>query len=317
MTDKPVIVFPEKHRALLEPRLPEGVELRTFTDLESAMEIAPQADIGWFEDFKQGLMFKASAAAENAKWINSSGVGIDAFDTDLMQERGQIFTNGVGLRSDTIADFAVMGVLNIAKRFADIVRMHDRSEWASVPKGSRSLFGSKALILGYGSIGRAIGDRLSAFGVEVTGVRRTPGSDPREIGPDDWRPRLGEFDWIVVAAPGTAETEHVLGAAEFAAMKQGTGIVNIARGSLIDQAALIAALESGHLDGAVLDPTTPEPLPADDPLWKAPNLIVTGHVSGAGQSDSLQRAVERFLVNLDHYLKGEPLEYAVDFVRGY
>ena len=234
-----------------------------------------------------------------------------------MVERGQIFTNGVGLRSETIADFAVMGVLTIVKRFAEIVRTHDRQEWTSVPKGSRSLNRSKALILGYGSIGRAIGDRLGAFGVEVTGVRRTPGEDPREIGPDDWRARLNEFDWIVVAAPGTAETEHLLGADEFAAMKQGAGIVNIARGSLIDQAALIAALESGHLDGAVLDVTTPEPLPADDPLWRAPNLIVTSHVSGAGQSDSMQRAVDRFLMNLDHYLKGEPLQHVVDLGRGY
>lgn len=317
LADKPIIVFPEKHRHLLELRLPDTVELRTFRDLDEAMEIAPQAEIGWFEEFKEGLMFKASAAAENAKWINSSGVGIDAFRTDLMEQRGQIFTNGVGLRSDTIADFAVMGVLNISRRFAAIVRAHDRKEWTSVPPGSRALSGSHALIIGYGSIGRAIGDRLSAFGVEITGVRRTPGSDPREIGPDDWRARLGEFDWIVIAAPGTAETEHMLGAAEFAAMKQGAGIVNIARGSLIDQAALIAALESGQLDGAVLDPTTPEPLPEGDPLWDAPNVIITSHVAGAGQNDSIYRAVDRFLENLDRYLKGEPLEYVVGFDRGY
>ncbi len=317
MTDKPVIVFPEKHRALLEHRLPEGVELRTFTDLESAMELAPQADIGWFEDFKQGLMFKASAAAENARWINTAGVGIDAFRTDLMIERRQIFTNGVGLRSDSIADFAVLGVLNIARRFAQVVRGHDKGEWMSVPKGSRSLGGTRALIIGYGSIGRAIGERLRAFGVEVTGVRRTPGSDPAEIGPDDWRARLGEFDWIVLGAPGTSDTENMLGKAEFASMKQGAGIVNIARGSLIDQAALIAALESGKLDGAVLDPTTPEPLPEDDPLWKAPNLIISGHIAGAAQLDSMQRAVDRFIVNLDHFLNGEPLDYVVDFSRGY
>lgn len=317
MADKPIIVFPEKHRHLLEPRLPDTVELRTFKDLDEAIAIAPQAEIGWFEEFKEGLMFKASAAAENAKWINSSGVGIDAFRTDLMQQRGQIFTNGVGLRSDTIADFAVMGVLNISRRFAAIVRAHDRKEWISVPTGSRALSGSQALIIGYGSIGRAIGDRLAAFGVQITGVRRTPGSEPNVIGPDDWRARLGEFDWIVIGAPGTAETEHMLGAKEFAAMKRGAGIVNIARGSLIDQAALIAALESGQLDGAVLDPTTPEPLPENDPLWDAPHVIITSHVAGAGQSDSIYRAVDRFLENLERYLNGEPLEYVVGFDRGY
>src|SRR5690606_21415271 len=130
-------------------------------------------------------------AAENAKWINTAGVGIDAFRTDLMIERGQIFTNGVGLRSDTIADFAVLGVLTISRRFAPVLRAHDRREWARAAKGSRQLAGSRALILGYGSIGRAIGDRLRAFGVEVIGVRRSPDDgDPSVIGAESWRARL-------------------------------------------------------------------------------------------------------------------------------
>lgn len=317
MADKPIIAFPERFRHLLEPRLPDTVELRTFTGLEDALALAPETDIAWFDQFEEGVMFKAPVLAAKAKWINTSGVGIDAFDTDLIIERGQIFTNGVGLRSDGIADFAVLGVLAMARHFDQVVRAHDRRDWIRAPEGSRELRGSRALILGYGSIGGAIGDRLRAFGVEVTGVRRS--SDPAAgvLGPDEWRARLGEFDWVVLAAPGTSETQHMLGAAEFAAMKRGAGIVNIARGVLIDQPAMVAALESGQLGGAVLDATAPEPLPAGDPLWRAPNTIVTSHMAGQAQTDSMERAVERFLRNLDHYLKGEPLEYVVDLRRGY
>lgn len=317
MAHKPVIVLPEHLRALIAPKVPDGVDLRGFANLEEALALAPEAEIGWFDDFVNGIFFKAPPAAVNAKWLNTMGAGLDVFPIQLFAQRGQVFTNGVGLTPDLIADFTVMGVLSLAKRLDEIVRAHDRQEWLRKPPGTFEMLGSKALIIGYGAIGSEIGKRLRVFGVDVTGVRRSADADPAVIGPNDWRPRLAEFDWIILAAPDTSATRAMIGPDELAAAKPGAFIVNIARGSLIDQPALIAALESGQIGAAFLDPTTPEPLPADDPLWKAPNTIITMHKSGASQTTGARRGVERFLANLERYLKGEPLEHVVDFARGY
>jgi len=317
MAHKPLIVFPERYRAQLEALLPEGVAVKGFTGLEEALALAPEAEIGWFDDYSDGIFFKAPAAAANAKWINTVGVGLDAMPTQLFVERGQIFTNGAGLMPDVIAEFAVMGALALAKRLDQVVRAFDRQEWIRGAPGDFEMLGATALIIGYGEIGSGIGTRLKAFGTEVTGVRRGPDNDPDIIGPDDWRARLGAFDFVILAAPATSETRAMIGAGELAAMKPGVRIVNIARGSLIDQDALVAALESGKVAGAFLDVTTPEPLPADHPLWRAPNTLITMHLSGQSQTTAFQRGAKRFLKNLRHYLAGEPLEHVVDIGRGY
>lgn len=315
--DRPIVVLPERLRALIAARLPGPVELLGFSTLDEALKLAPLAEIGWFDDWTDGIFAEAPGAAANARWINTIGVGIDAFPTKLFTERDQIFTNGAGLMPDIVADFAVMGVLTLAKRFDEIVRAHDRGDWLRRPPGTRELLDSRALIVGYGAIGREIGKRLRAFGVEVTGVRRTADGDPTIINQDAWRARLAEFDWIILAAPATAETHSIIGSAELAAAKQGACLVNVARGDLVDQSALVAALESGQIGGAFLDATSPEPLPPGHPLWRAPNTLVSMHMSGQSQTTSFQRGAERFLCNLDHYLNGEPLEHVVDLTRGY
>jgi phosphoglycerate dehydrogenase-like enzyme len=317
MPSKPIIVLPEQHRALVQSMMPEALDLRGFTGLEQCLELAPLAEIGWFDDFASGCLYHGPRAAVNAKWINTSGVGLDIFPLQQMKQLGQTLTNGNGLMPDIVGEWGAMGALILAKRFDMVLRAHDRQEWLPTPPSRFEMLGSSALIIGYGQIGSEIGTRLRAFGVKVTGVRRNPGGHPDMIGPDDWRARLAEFDFIILAAPGTAEISQIIGAAELAAMKPGVRIVNISRGALIDQPALIAALESGQVGSAFLDPTTPEPLPADDPLWKAPNIIITMHLSGAAQSTAASRGAARFVKNLRHYLAGEPLEHVVDFDRGY
>jgi len=317
MAHRPVLVFPEQYRAQLAPLLPDSVELRCFSTLEEALELAPQAEIGWFDEWASGAYTRGPRAAVNAKWINTVIVGLDAFPVREIVERGQIFTNGAGMMPDVVADYALLGVLALAKRLDEVVRAHDRRDWLTGPPGTMEMLGSKALILGYGAIGREIGQRLRAFGVDVTGVRRSPDPDPAIIGPDAWRARLGEFDHIILAAPNTDETRAMIGAGELAAMKPSARIVNIARGDLIDQPALIAALEAGRIGGAFLDVTTPEPLPADHPLWRAPHALVTMHLAGQSQTSAFRRGAERFLKNLQHYLAGEPLEHVVNLGRGY
>jgi phosphoglycerate dehydrogenase-like enzyme len=314
---QPIVVLPEQQRALLQPLVGDRVKLRGFTGLDHCLALAPEAEIGWFDDFASGCLYHGPRAALSARWINTSGVGLDIFPLADMKARGQVLTNGNGLMPDIVGEWGAMGALILAKRFDEVLRAHDRREWLASPPTRFEMLGSKALIIGYGQIGGEIGTRLRAFGVEVTGVRRTPGGDPAMIGPDDWRARLGEYDFVILAAPNTGETSQMIGTDELAAMKPGVRIVNISRGALIDQPALIAALESGQVGSAFLDPTTPEPLPADDPLWKAPNAIITMHLSGAAQHTSVQRGVARFLKNLDHYLAGEPLEHVVDYDRGY
>ena len=321
MAHKPLIVLPERYRspleAMLEADLAERVTLRGFSTFEEAMALAPEAEIGWFDDFAGGIYSKGPRAAVNARWINTVIVGFDAFPIDEMRARGQIFTNGAGLIPDVIADYAVMGALTLAKRLDEVVRAHDRREWLRKPPGTFEMRDTRALIIGYGAIGKEIATRLQAFGVEVTGVRRSADASAFVIGADEWRGRLAEFDWIIISAPNTAETKAMIGPEELAGMKPGARLINVARGDLVDQPALIRALESGHLAGAFLDVTTPEPLPSDDPLWRAPNVLITMHLSGPSQNSMFERGAARFMRNLQHYLAGEPLEHVADLTRDY
>jgi phosphoglycerate dehydrogenase-like enzyme len=172
------------------------------------------------------------------------------------------------------------------------------------------------LILGYGSIGREIAERLRPFGVSITGVRRSADGEPGVIGPDDWRPRLAEFDWVIVTTPLTAATRHLVGAAEIAAMRPTARLVNMARGGIVDEHALAEALRGGRLGGAYLDVTEQEPLPAESELWEVPDLILTPHSSGMSHRSD-ERAAARFLANLARYRAGEPLQDLVDLELGY
>ena len=137
------------------------------------------------------------------------------------------------------------------------------------------------------------------------------------LGPDEWRDQLGEFDWVILAVPATDETDGMIGADELAAMKDSAILVNVARGTVVDQEALIAALTAKSIGSALLDVTTPEPLPADNPLWTLDNAHVTMHLSGRAQASMFRRSAERFVKNLQSYVNGEPLHPVFDPVRGY
>ena len=260
-------------------------------------------------------MVQTLRAAKKLKWLNSIYAGLDFLPLDVLIERGITVTNGAGINAITIAEYVVMGMLNIAKGYRDVVRAQERREWLLDSPGKRELAGSKALLLGYGAIGRLIEPRLAAFGVDVSVVRRSGGDGT--LRPDEWRARLGEFDWIILAVPATPETEGMIGAGELAAMKSDAVIVNIARGSVIDQPALVDALSAKAIGGAFLDVTTPEPLPADHPLWALDNAHITMHLSGRAQDKMFIRSGDRFLDNLGKYLRGEPVAPVFDPRLGY
>jgi phosphoglycerate dehydrogenase-like enzyme len=150
-------------------------------------------------------------------------------------------------------------------------------------------------------------------------VRRSGGAknEERVLTPDEWRGKLGEFDWVILAVPSTPETENMIGADELAAMKRECVLVNIARGEVVDQAALIEALKSRSIEGAFLDVTTPEPLPETHELWTLDNAHISMHLSGRAQNMMFIRSAERFLENLQKYLRGEPVAPIFDPKLGY
>ncbi|MBN8502823.1 MAG: D-2-hydroxyacid dehydrogenase [Sphingomonadales bacterium] len=310
-----VAVLNARLKPLVQPNLPGWVETRWYASKEEAFALAPYAEIGWFDMHSKADMNQTMQQAVRLKWLNSVYAGVEAFPLKLLTERGVVLTNGTGINAIPIAEYVVMLMLAHAKDYRAVVRAQDRHEWLRDSPGKRELFGSRALIVGYGAIGQEVERRLAPFAVEVTKVRRQPGPDT--LCPGEWQSRLGEFDWIIISVPATAETEGMVGAPELALMKSDAVIVNIARGSVIDHSALTAALAAGTIGGALLDVTTPEPLPQEHPLWALDNTQITMHLSGRAQERMFERAAARFLDNLDRFRRREPLVSQVDLVRGY
>lgn len=310
-----VLVMNALAQPLIESHLPDWIEPRFFRSTEELFEMAPTAEIGWFDLYDKVDMVTAMHSATNLRWLNAVYAGLDGWPLDLLQQRGVIVTNGVGINAITIAEYVVMGMLTMAKGYREVVHAQARHEWLRASPGVMELTSSKALVLGAGAIGQKIVAMLGGFDVEVTTVRRTPG--PHDLGPDQWRARLGEFDWVILAVPSTPDTAAMIGAEELAAMKSTAHIVNISRGEVIDQPALVAALQSKTIGGAFLDVTTPEPLPADHVLWTLPNAHVTMHLSGQAQNKMFQRGVARFLANIPRFHGGERLDAQVDLSLGY
>ena len=302
-------------RPLIEGRLPDWVEPRFFLSKDEALELAPEAEIGWFDMYEKKDMAAVISAASRLRWLNSIYAGVDGMPLELLRERGTVVTNGAGINAITIAEYVVMGMLTVAKGYRDVVRAQERHEWLMDSPGKVELFGSKALLLGYGAIGKLIEERLNGFGVDVTVVRRSSGANT--LTPDQWRARLNEFDWVILAVPATPETDGMIGAEELAAMKPDAVLINIARGSVVDQDALVAALQGKRIGGAFLDVTTPEPLPGDHPLWSLDNAHISMHLSGRAQDKMFARSAERFLANLDRWREGARVEPQVDLTLGY
>ena len=302
-------------RPMLEPRLPDWVEPHWFASKEEALEKAPLAEIGWFDLNEKEPMIAITRAATRLRWLNSIYAGLDFLPHGLLIERDVVVTNGVGINALTIAEYIVMLMLAHAKGYRDVVRAQDRKEWLLDSPGKRELAGEKVLLLGMGAIGSLAKTRLEAFDMEVVPVRRS-GADGA-LKPDEWRGRLGEFDWVILAVPATDETRGMIGAEELAAMKDTAVLVNVARGDVVEQDELVTALEAKSIEAALLDVTTPEPLPEDHPLWSLDNAQVTMHLSGRAQTKMFQRSVDRFVKNLDRWHRGDPVEPRMDLELGY
>ncbi|MDM7956155.1 D-2-hydroxyacid dehydrogenase [Blastomonas sp.] len=304
-------------RPFLESSIPQGVDVAWIGSTEEAVREVADADIAWVDMHDKQAMRDVMLAGTQLKWVSTLYAGLDHFPVEQLTARATRVTNGVGINTIAVAEYAVLGMLSMAKCYADVVRAADRKEWLWASPGTIELFETRALIIGYGAIGAAIGERLKGFGVAVTGVARTARPGEGVLGADDWRSRIGDYDWVVVATPATRETDALIGEAELAAMKPEAILVNIARGECVDQDALIAALKAKSIAGAFLDVTTPEPLPADHELWTLPNVQISMHLSGRAQTRMFQRSAALFADNLGRYVRGEALVNEVDLALGY
>jgi D-2-hydroxyacid dehydrogenase (NADP+) len=263
--------------------------------------------------------------ARKLKWIHSTAAGVSQLLYPELRNSGVILTNPSGIFSPPMAEHTMGLMIALARHFPDSVRYQDRARWSQTEVSSQpgpltELNGQLLLIVGYGSIGRELARRACAFDMRVWGVTRSGKGDAthtEKILPvAQLEDALPHADYIVLSAPDTRETRQLIGPAQIAKMKPGARLINVGRGSLLDEAALIRALETGALSGAALDVTVTEPLPAESPLWKTPNLLITPHTSGV--SDRLWQKETKLLMDLlGRWFDSRDLFNVVDFSRGY
>jgi len=262
--------------------------------------------------------------APHVRWLQATSSGIGQFVDRMQYPRRMpetVFTTASGVHARPLAEFALMSMLGHMRGLLPTVHAQSVKRWERF--AGSDLEGRTVVIVGYGSIGQETGRLAGAFGVTVLGVRRRPeGIDPASVhadelcGPDDLMEFLPRADFLVLAAPHTAETEKMIGAEQLAVIPRDAALVNVGRGSLIDEPALIAALESGHLGAAYLDVFAEEPLPLEHPLWSMPNVLVSPH-SGSTSDRENRRIVDLFCENLGRWRAGEPLRNQLDVVRLY
>lgn len=259
------------------------------------------------------------------KWIHSTAAGVSQLTYPELRNSGVLLTNPSGIFSASMAEHTMGLMVALARNFPDCVRYQDRAQWgqqeiSSFPHPLSELNGQLLLIVGFGSIGRELARRARGFDMRVWGVTRSGKGDATQVekivGVAQLDSVLPEADYVVLAAPETPETNQLIGAGQIAKMKRGARLLNVGRGSLLDETALVRALETGALSGAALDVTATEPLPGDSPLWKAPNLFLTPHTSGV--SDRLWPKETALLMDLlERWFDGRELFNVVDFHRGY
>lgn len=268
-------------------------------------------DFDWFEPERW------RTNSPNLRWIQATQAGVGARATLLGHTENQIkITTAAGVHAKPLAEFALAGLLHFVRQIPELERQKTNRSWAT--GSSSTLYGMRALIIGAGSIGREVAKTLGCFGVSCDGTSRTGKAlgEPFESSVTLESCDLGAYDIVVLACPLTTETRGLFSTRKIAQMKAGSLLVNLARGPVLDQAGLVDALESGHLAGAVLDVADPEPLPADNALWNAPNLILSPHIA-ANVSAENSRVVNLFVENLRRYMNGVELKNLYDPLAGY
>jgi len=272
------------------------------------------------------------ARAPRLTWVHSATSGVERALTPAARDRGIVVTNARGVFTRPIAEHVLMLILAISRRLPQLLELQRERTWQ--PLEGVELRELTVGIVGYGSIGRAVASLAGAFGARVIALRRNvsgpapaaaDGSDDsfpfepapeRIVGPDGLHELLGASDVVVLAAPLTPETDGMIDDTALAAMRPDAWLINVARGRLVDDRALLRSLEEGRIGGAALDTFREEPLPSSSPFYDLPNVIVTPHTSWSS-ARVLDRSIELFCDNLRRYAAGQPLRNVVDPGAGY
>ena len=304
----------ENKKRMAEAAGSYGYDIMFYDGDEAAEQDASESEI------VVGSSLGLLRAAPQAKWYCGTFAGVDSI-IDSVPER-MILTNASGAYGVTISEYIVMILLELLRRRPEYNRIVEEKKWIrNLP--IRSLCGSSVLILGTGDIGKYTAMRLRGFDpAKIIGVNRS-GRNPEElfdeiVSGDRLESILPEADIVILCMPDTAETRNMLSEKRIGMLKQGAYIVNVGRGSAIDQKALIKALNEGRIAGAGLDVFETEPVPQDDPVWNTKNLIMTPHISGnMSLGYTVERIVDLFCDNLENYCLGKQMTNVVDTKRGY
>ncbi|GBE94189.1 D-2-hydroxyacid dehydrogenase [Nostoc cycadae] len=313
------IILPIEIAAEIEPHLPSDTKVVLVDSDGNLDHDATDAEIylSWFF-LKNPVLHRVLAAAPALRWHHAPNAGVNHILTPTYLERDLILTNGAGVHAIPIAEFVLTYILAHAKNLADLQALQAEHQWKrDFP--IQELTDATLLIIGAGGIGQAIAARAKAFGMKIIGTRRHPQeleNFDKVVGVDEWRSHLGEADYVVVATPLTAETQNLINEEVLRSLPPHAYLINIARGAVVNEPALIKALTEGWIAGAALDTVVTEPLPSDSPLWSVPNLFITPHCSGHSPKVK-QRSVELFLDNFHRYHTGQPLRNVVDKQAGY
>jgi phosphoglycerate dehydrogenase-like enzyme len=313
------LILPDHLIADIEPHLPSDIDV-VEVDSEGNLDgDASDAEVyvnGFY--LKTSTLDKVLTAAPRLRWQQSPSAGVNHILTPNFLQKDIILTNGAGVHAIPISEFVLAFMLHHAKNLRKLQTLQDQHTWV---RGVflEELADATLLILSTGNIGQAIASRAKAFGVKVWGSRRHPEPLPnfdKIVGADEWRSLLPAADYVVIATPLTPETKGSIDEAALRSMRQSAYLINIARGAIVDEVALVTALHEGWIAGAGLDTVATEPLPPESPLWSLPNAFITPHCSALSPR-LRERIAQLFLDNLKRYQTGQSLRNVVDKKAGY
>ncbi len=309
---------------LPRPRYPAdhvGAPLqRSAADQERWEALLRQADVLF--DFDYTAIGQLPERAPTARWLQATSAGIGQLvKRERLDRMNAVFTTASGVHARPLAEFVMMILLEQTKRAALARQQQQERLWKRFATGE--LAGKTLAIVGYGNIGKEVARLARPFGMRITGSkRRTEGFSASELGLDtlyssqQLHEMLGEADFVCLITPHTPDTEGLMNDEAFAATKRGSTLINIARGVVVNESALVRALDSGQLAHAALDVASTEPLPADSPLWAHPNITIYPHSASTGEHEN-ERIVNLFCENLRRHLANEPLLNQLDVERMY
>jgi len=327
--------MPDEDAERISTILPSDWELvRVRAEADGSGDGAPRMTPSLLESLKDtevycgfGIPPGVFAASESLRWVHSGAAGVGGSLFPEMLESDVIFTNSAGTHGVPVAEHAVAMMFYLARALDQVEasrragHLWDRDRIARSPSPVGELVDSVVCVIGYGGIGREVGRRAKGLGMQVWAVKRQPGGEPLEavdrlFGPEGLREALAGSDYVVLALPHTPETDGLIGAEELAVMKESAILVNVSRGRMIDEGALVEALRSRALRGAGLDVFWDEPLPPSSPLWEIDNVCITPHIGGVSPR-FWERETELIVENTRRYLAGEPMLNVVNKQAGY